>query len=39
MISKEIQFRIYSGTRKDDFTGWEKIDVDEKEGEIGRAHV
>lgn len=32
MISKEIQFRIYSGTRKDDFTGWEKVDVDEKEG-------
>jgi len=27
MISREAQYRIYAGTRKDDFTGWEKVDV------------
>lgn len=32
MISKDTQYRIYAGTRKGDFTGWEKVDVDEKEG-------
>lgn len=31
MISKEIQYRIYAGTRKDDFTGWEKVDVEKQE--------
>ena len=31
MISKETQYRIYAGTRKDDYTGWEKVDVDPAE--------
>ena len=31
MISKEAQYRIYAGTKKDDFTGWEKIDVENEE--------
>lgn len=31
MITKETQYRIYAGTRKEDFTGWDKVDVDEKE--------
>jgi hypothetical protein len=25
MISREAQYRIYAGTKKDDFTGWEKV--------------
>ena len=33
MISKETQYRIYAGTRKDDYTGWEKVDVDPDEAE------
>lgn len=31
MITKETQYRIYAGTREEDFTGWDKVDVDEKE--------
>ena len=31
MISKETQYRIYAGTRKDDYTGWEKVEVDPDE--------
>ena len=31
MISKETQYRIYAGTRKDDFTGWEKVDAESKD--------
>lgn len=26
MISKEVQYRIYAGTSKDDYTGWIKTD-------------
>ena len=32
MISKVTQYRIYAGTRKDDFTGWEKVDAECKDG-------
>ncbi len=31
MISKEAQYRIYAGTRKDDFDGWDKVDVEANE--------
>ncbi len=31
MISKETQYRIYAGTKKDDFTGWQKADIDPDE--------
>lgn len=27
MISKEIQYRIYAGTSKDDYTGWTEAEV------------
>lgn len=33
MIDKETQYRIYAGTRKEDYTGWEKVAVDPAEGE------
>ena len=33
MISKEVQYRIYAGTRKDDYTGWEKVDVNPEESD------
>lgn len=33
MISKETQYRIYAGTRKEDYTGWEKVEVDPAESE------
>ncbi len=33
MITKETQYRIYAGTRKDDYTGWEKVDVDPAESD------
>lgn len=29
MISKEIQYRLYAGTSKDDYTGWTKAEVDQ----------
>ncbi len=33
MLSKEIQYRIYAGTRKDDHTGWVRSEVkDENKG-------
>lgn len=28
MISKETQYKIYAGTKKDDYTGWEKVEVE-----------
>ena len=28
MISKNVQYLIYAGTRKDDYSGWRKVDVD-----------
>lgn len=31
MISKETQYRIYAGTKKEDYTGWEKVDVPKDE--------
>ena len=31
MISKETQYRIYAGTSKDDYTGWEKVEVNPEE--------
>ncbi len=35
MISKETQYRIYAGTRKDDYTGWERVEVPNPEaGEV-----
>lgn len=34
MISKETQYRIYAGTRKDDFTGWVQGDEGSKDGII-----
>lgn len=33
MITKETQYRIYAGTRKDDYTGWERMDVDPDESD------
>lgn len=31
MLSKEVQYRIFAGTKKEDFTGWEKVTVEESE--------
>ncbi len=31
MLSKETQYRIFAGTRRDDYTGWERLEVDKKE--------
>lgn len=33
MIDKETQYRIYAGTRKEDYTGWEKVAVDPAEAD------
>lgn len=33
MISKETQYKMYAGTKKDDYTGWEHIDVDPEQAD------
>lgn len=34
MISKSLQYRLYAGTRKDDFSGWTKAEIPDLEGDI-----
>ena len=31
MISKNVQYLLYAGTRKEDYTGWRKVDVHDEE--------
>lgn len=33
MISKETQYKLYAGTKKDDYTGWEKMEIDPSEAD------
>ncbi|MBR6037602.1 MAG: hypothetical protein IKP53_02410 [Candidatus Methanomethylophilaceae archaeon] len=32
MISKNVQYMLYAGTRKEDYSGWRKVDVQGDEG-------
>ena len=34
MLTKEIQYRIYAGTSKDDYTGWTRTEVPENEKDV-----
>ncbi len=33
MISKATQYKLYAGTKKDDYTGWEHVDVDPEQAD------